>query len=152
VAQKFIQRRIFLKLLTEATFHQNKFHDIAHMGVRVALGVIFIAHGLPKFDPGFLGFLTNIGIPHEMQIILALAETVPGIFLIVGVLTRIGGVVLSLMMLGAIFYVKKAASLTGQGGFEIDLILLASALSMIAAGPGRISVAHIVKKIPRFLH
>jgi len=138
--------------LAEATFNQSKFHDIAHMGVRVAVGVIFLVHGLSKFDPGFLDFLTNIGVPHEMQIILALAETVPGILLIAGVLTRIGGVVLSLMMLGAIFYVKKAANLTGQGGFEIDLILLASALSMIAAGPGRVSIAHIVKKLPRFLH
>lgn len=138
--------------MTEATFRQTKFHDITHMGIRVAVGVIFLAHGLPKFDPGFLEFLTNIGIPHEMQIILALAETVPGILLIVGVLTRIGGVVLSLMMLGAIFYVKKADHLTGQGGYEIDLILLASALCMIAAGPGRISIAHVVKKIPRFLH
>jgi putative oxidoreductase len=138
--------------MTEATFRQTKFHDITHMGIRVAVGVIFLAHGLPKFEPGFLEFLTNIGIPHEMQIILALAETVPGILLIVGVLTRVGGVVLSLMMLGAIFYVKKADHLTGQGGYEIDLILLASALCMIAAGPGRISIAHVIKKIPRFLH
>ena len=122
------------------------------MGVRLAVGVIFLVHGTAKFDPGFLGFLSNIGIPNDFQFLFALDETIPGILLIVGILTRISGVVLSLVMLGAIFYVKKAAHLTGQGGFEIDLILLASSLTMIAAGPGRISVAHVIKKIPRFLH
>lgn len=136
----------------EAAFRQNKFHDIAHLGVRLAMGTIFLVHGTEKFDPRFLGFLSQIGVPQEMQILLALAETLPGILLIVGVLTRISGVVLSLMMLGAIFYVLKADHLTGQGGFEYPLILLASALSMIAAGPGRISISHIVKKLPRFLH
>ncbi len=138
--------------MTEAAFYQNKFHDITHMGVRLAVGVIFLVHGTAKFDPGFLGFLSNIGIPNDFQFLFALDETIPGILLIVGILTRISGVVLSLVMLGAIFYVKKAAHLTGQGGFEIDLILLASSLTMIAAGPGRISVAHVIKKIPRFLH
>jgi len=59
---------------------------------------------------------------------------------------------LSVVMLGAIFYVKKAASLTGEGGFELDLILLASCLVIIVAGPGRVSIAHVVKKIPRPLH
>jgi putative oxidoreductase len=54
-------------------------------------------------------------------------------------------------MLGDIFYVKQASSLTGERGFEIDLILLAACLTIIVAGPGRVSVSHIVKKIPRFL-
>ena len=86
-----------------------------------------------------------------MQIPLALAETVPGILLIVGVLTRISASVLSIVMLGAIFYVKQASNLTGDGGFEIDLILLAACLTIIVAGPGRVSISNIAKKIPRFL-
>ena len=55
-------------------------------------------------------------------------------------------------MLGAIFDVKGASNLTGQGGYAIDLILLAANLVVIVAGPGRISIANITKKIPRFLH
>jgi len=54
-------------------------------------------------------------------------------------------------MMGAIFYVKEASNLTGQGGYEIDLVLLAACLTIIVAGPGRISISHIAKKIPRFL-
>jgi putative oxidoreductase len=139
--------------LTEASIHQTKLNDITNLGLRSAIGVIFILHGSGKLNPGFSGFLTGqLGFPPEMQIPIALAEMIPGILLIVGVLTRISASMLAIVMLGAIFYVKKAANLTGEGGFEFDLILLAGALVVITAGPGRISLAHIIKKLPRCLH
>lgn len=136
--------------MAEAKFQENKLHDVAFWGLRAAVGVIFIAHGTGKFGPGFVGFLTGpLGLPAEMQIPIALAETVPGILLIVGVLTRISAALLSIIMLGAIFYVKKASNLTGDGGFEIDLMLLAACVVIIVAGPGRVSISHLAKKIPR---
>ena len=55
-------------------------------------------------------------------------------------------------MLGAIFLVKGGTSLTGDSGYEFDLILLAVSLVVIVSGPGRVSVSHLIKKIPRFLH
>lgn len=137
--------------MTDAKIREGKLHDITHFGIRAAIGTIFIVHGSGKFDPGFVGFLNQIGIPAEMQILIALAEFVPGILLIIGVLTRISALILSIDMLGAIFHVKHADHLTGQGGYEFDLILLAGVLSVIVAGPGRVSISHVVKKIPRFL-
>ena len=137
--------------MADAQIRDNKLHDITHFGIRAAIGVIFLVHGTGKFNPGFVGFLANIGFPPEMQIPIALAESVSGILLLVGVLTRISSSILSIIMLGAIFYVKQAASLTGERGFEIDLILLAGCLATIVAGPGRVSISHIAKKIPRFL-
>lgn len=138
--------------MAEAKILENKLLDIAFMGMRASIGVIFILHGSGKFGPGFVGFLTGpLGLPAEMQIPIALAETVPGILLIFGVLTRISASLLSVIMLGAIFYVKGASAITGDGGVELDLILLASCLVLIVAGPGRVSIAHVAKKIPRFL-
>ncbi len=137
--------------MTEATFRENKLHDITHFGIRAAIGVIFIVQGSGKFNPGAADFLTSIGLPVEMQIPIALAETIGGILLIVGVLSRISSSILSIIMLGAIFHVKGASNLTGQGGFAIDLILLAGCLIIIVTGPGRVSISHIAKKIPRFL-
>ena len=137
--------------MTEAKFRESKLHDIVHFGVRVVVGTIFIAHSLGKFNPGFVGFLNQIGIPAEMQFFVALGEFVPGILLIIGVLTRISASILSVIMLGAIFHVKHASNLTGQGGFELELLLLVSNLSIIVAGPGRVSLSHIIKKVPRFL-
>jgi len=137
--------------LTEAKFRENKLHDITHFGIRATIGVIFIVQGSGKFNPGVAGFLTNIGLPVEMQIPIALAETIGGILLIVGVLSRISSSILSIIMLGAIFHVKGASNLTGQGGFAIDLLILAGCLAIIVVGPGRVSISHIAKKIPRFL-
>ena len=137
----------------EAQLSQHKLHDIVNMGMRAVIGVIFIAHGSGKFDPGFAGFLTGpLGLPAEMQIPIALAELIPGIFLLIGILTRISASLLSIVMLGAIFYVKQAGSLTGDRGVELDLILLAACLVVIVAGPGRVSISHAIKKIPRWLH
>ncbi len=139
--------------MTDAKFHDNKLTDIAIWGMRAAIGVIFIVHGTAKFNPGFVGFLTGpLAFPPEMQIPIALAETIPGILLIVGILSRISAGMLSVVMVGAIFYVKSAANLTGDGAYELDLILLAACLVIVVAGPGRVSIAHITKKIPRSLH
>ncbi len=138
--------------MTDAKFRENKLFDIAFMGLRAAIATIFIVQGSGKFDPGFAGFLTNIGVPVELQIPIALAETIGGILLIIGVLSRISSSILSIIILGAIFHVKGASNLTGEGGFAIDLMLLAGVLLIIVAGPGRVSISHVAKKIPRFLH
>ena len=136
-----------------AELSQNKLHDIANMGLRASIGIIFIVHGFGKFgNPGFGGWISSMGIPAEMQIPIALAEFIPGILLLIGVLTRISASLLSIVMLGAIFLVKGAADLTGERGYEFDLILLAACLVLIVAGPGKVSISHVAKKIPRFLH
>ena len=137
----------------DAQLSQHNLHDITNMGMRAKIGVIFIVHGAGKFNEGFIGFLTGgLGLPAEMQIPIALAEMVPGILLLIGVFTRLSASLLSIVMLGAIFYVKQAGSLTGERGVEFDLILLAACLVVMIAGPGRISIAHVVKKLPRCLH
>ena len=136
----------------DAHLSQHKLHDVVNMGLRAAVGVIFIVHGSGKFNPGFLGFMEMLGLPPEMQIPIALAETVPGILLLIGVFTRLSASLLSIVMLGAIFYVKQAGSLTGERGFELDLILLAACLVVMVAGPGRISISHVIKKMTRCLN
>jgi len=138
--------------LTTAEIREKFLNDIVFMGLRSALGVIFILHGISKFNPGFAENLPNMGLPAEMQIPIALAELIPGILLIIGVLSRLSASLISIIMLGAIFMVKGASSITGKGGVEFDLILLASALVIMIAGPGRISLAQAIKKIPRCLH
>jgi putative oxidoreductase len=137
----------------EANIREGKLNDISHLGLRLAVGVIFLVHGLGKAaNPSFGGFLGDLGLPSEMAILIILAESVCGILLIIGVLNRISASLLSIIMLGAIFHVKKVENFTGQGAYEFDLILLAANLTIITMGPGRISIAHIAKKIPRFLH
>ena len=138
--------------MTTSEIKEKILNDVVFIGLRSAIGVIFIVHGIGKFNPGFADFLSNIGLPPEMQIPIALAELVPGILLVFGVLSRLSASLLCIIMLGAIFHVKGAQSLTGDGGIELELILLASSLIIMIVGPGRISLSHIIKKLPRCLH
>ena len=138
--------------MTTSEIKEKILNDVVFIGLRSAIGVIFIVHGIGKSNPGFADFLSNIGLPPEMQIPIALAELVPGILLVFGVLSRLSASLLCIIMLGAIFHVKGAQSLTGDGGVELDLILLASLLVIMIAGPGRISLSYIIKKLPRCLH
>ena len=138
--------------MTTAEIKEKFLNDVVFVGLRSAIGVIFILHGISKFSPGFAENLPNMGLPAEMAIPIALAELIPGILLVSGVLSRLSASLISIIMLGAIFMVKGAQSITGKGGVELDLILLASALVIMIAGPGKISIAQIIKKIPRCLH
>ena len=136
----------------EAKLSENKLHDLTHWGLRASIGVIFIVHSLKKFDPSWQEWLVNMGIPPELQLPIALAELIGGVLLVVGVLTRISAVVFSIILLGAIFHVRwENGFFISQEGWEWDLVMLAVTLSIIIAGPGRVSISHIVKKIPRYL-
>lgn len=137
---------------TEANLKENVLHDITHWGIRASIGAIFIVHSLKKFDPSWQEWLMSIGIPPEMQLPIALAEFIGGILLVVGVLTRVTGSIFAVILLGAIFHIRwENGFFVSQGGWEWDLVMLAAVLLIIVAGPGRISIAYLVKKIPRFL-
>jgi putative oxidoreductase len=130
----------------------NILHDISHWGIRASIGAIFIVHSLKKFDPNWEGWLVeSAGLPPEMRLPIALAEFIGGIFLISGIFTRITGAVFSIILLGAIFHIRwENGFFVSQGGWEWDLVMLAAVLSIIAAGPGRISIASLIKKLPKF--
>ena len=136
----------------EATLSGSILHDLTHWGIRAAIGVTFIVHSIKKFDPSWQGWLIDMGLPPELQIPIALAEFLGGIFLLVGVLTRISASILAVISLGAIFMIRGIEEFfISKGGWEWDLMILAGELTIIVAGPGRVSISHVVKKIPRYL-
>jgi putative oxidoreductase len=60
-----------------------------------------------------------IGIPAELQIPIALLEFIGGICLIVGIFTRVTGVLFSTILLGAIFHVGwEKGFFISQGGWN----------------------------------
>ena len=140
-------------MLTESKIKGDVLHDITHWGIRASIGAIFIVHSLKKFDPSWETWLVETaGLPPEMRLPIALAEFIGGILLIAGVFTRITSVIFSIIILGAIFNIRwENGFFISQGGWEWDLVMLAAVLSIIAVGPGRVSISHLAKKIPRFL-
>ena len=141
-----------MAMSTEATLKGTILQDITHWGISASIGAIFIVHSLKKFDPSWQEWLISIGIPPEMQLPIALAEFVGGILLVTGILTRITSAVFSIILLGAIFHIRwENGFFVSKGGWEWDLVMLAAVLAIMVAGPGRISISHLAKKVPRFL-
>ena len=94
--------------MTTAEIKEKILNDVVIIGLRSAIGIIFVVHRMMKFDPGFASYLPMMGLPVEMQIPIALAELIPGILLIIGILSRLSASLLSIIMLGAIIHVKGA--------------------------------------------
>lgn len=126
--------------------------------LRVAMGVVFIAHGMQKLNngvEGFGGFLTslNIPMPEIMAWVVTLLEIGGGILLIVGLGTRAVAVLFALEMIGTIILVKMDVGLIGAGGTgaEIDLLLLAGAIALALMGPGTAAVDRMIGLEPRLV-
>jgi putative oxidoreductase len=137
--------------MVDATLRTHKLHDLSHFGLRISVGVLFIVHSLGKFDTDAGGFFSSVGLPSEMAPLIGLLELIGGILLIAGVLTRIAGSLLAIEMLVVMVYLRKLQSFSGKNGLELELLIFVILLTIIVLGPGRISISHVIKKIPRFV-
>lgn len=130
--------------------------DIGILIARLVLGVIFLAHGLQKFNSwgyegtkaGFEGM--GVPAPAISAFVDTWIEILGGLALILGVLVPVFGVLLFLLMLGAFFIVHVENGIyVGDGGFELVAALGAGALLLAAVGAGAFSVDRfLARKVP----
>ena len=125
--------------------------DVGLLVLRLALGIIFLAHGAQKLFGAFggggiagtAGFFGSIGVPMPqlMAVVVAVFEFLGGLLVLIGFLTPLAGLMITGVMAGAIvtFHMSKGF-FAGNGGIEFPLILLASGLALVFTGPGRFSV------------
>ncbi|MFI6901737.1 DoxX family protein [Nonomuraea sp. NPDC050394] len=113
---------------------------------RIAIGAIFLVHGLVKFTGGIGGttaFFEQIGIPLPglAAPVVAVVEVLGGAALILGAGLPIAGVLLALDMLGAAVFVHFANGFfVDKGGFEFVLALAAGALAVGFTGGGALAL------------
>ena len=115
--------------------------------LRIALGLIFAAHGWQKFSEWTIAGTTaafgDMGIPLAgiAAPVVATIELVGGIALIVGVLSRPFALLLALDMLGALLLVHLPFGMfVTNNGVELALALGAGAAAIALIGPGAFSV------------
>lgn len=127
--------------------------DLAVLVARVALGVVFIAHGAQKvFTFGISGTAEAFGgmgvpAPQVSALLAAIVELVGGAALLVGLATPVVGILLALDMLGAFLLVHVGNGVfIDAGGFELVAALGAGALLIAATGAGRLSVDHVIDR------
>lgn len=114
----------------------------------MVLGALFIWHGIDKFDTGISmieDMFTMWGVPAPglTAPLTAVVEIVGGIMLVLGLGTRIAAMALSVVMVGALIYVKQDLGIISSEpmpGAELDLAMLAGLAAVIVLGPGRISL------------
>jgi putative oxidoreductase len=120
----------------------NQLAAYAGLVLRVALGVMFVAHALLKYVvftmPGFEGFLASIGMPTFLAWPIFLAELVGGAFLILGVYGRFVSLALLPVLLGAAFVHAGNGWLFNApgGGWEYPAFLVFASIAHILVGDG----------------
>lgn len=128
--------------------HPQPLQPIALLILRVALGAVFITHGLDKFRVGLdmvEGAFAGWGVPAAgtAAALTAGLELIGGIALVLGLGTRIAAGLLGLVMIGALIFVKAdlgIISTTPMPGAEIDIALLAGLVVVFIVGPGTAAV------------
>lgn len=119
--------------------------DAALLVLRLALAAVLLYHGLPKIMNfgGTVGAFQGMNIPAPTLTVAfaILAEVVGGILILLGVAVDLAGMLVVIDMLGAITAVHwtKGFDFT-TGGWEHPFTVLAMALAVALAGPGRYTV------------
>lgn len=118
---------------------------------RIAVGVIFVAHGWQKLaDKGHADVSASfdklgIPLPDLAAVFTTWTELLGGIALIVGALVPVAGVLLAVNMAGAFWYVHMDKGLfSREGGYEYVMVLAAVSLLFAAVGAGRFSVDSVL--------
>src|SRR3954452_19580325 len=135
--------------------------DFALTIVRLVLGSVFFAHGAQKMFGWFggfgfhgtIGFFSQLGLPAAVTVLVMVTETLGGLGLIFGFLTRIPALGIAVDMVGAIlmvhlrngFFMNWAGNQKGEG-FEYHLLAIAIAAALLLRAAGAYSVYRALSK------
>jgi putative oxidoreductase len=126
--------------------------------LRLAVGSVFAAHGAQKlfgvWGGGGIGgtaaFLTQLGLTpaYPLALLVGLVEFAGGIMLILGALTLVAALALTINMAVAVWKVHLANGfflnwnmVAGQGhGYEFNLALVGALVALMLTGPGALSL------------
>jgi putative oxidoreductase len=128
--------------------HEERTRDAALLLVRLALAIVFIAHGGQKLFGLFGGkglhaftpSIVKLGLPPILATLIAIGEFFGGLGLLVGLLTRIAAIGPLVSMVGAILLVHARNGFFLPGGMEYALVNLLLSVAILFAGPGRYSL------------
>jgi len=139
-------------------------NEYAALILRLALGVVFFAHGAQKALGWFGGygfartltqFTTGMHIPEPLAVLAIAAEFLGGLGLILGFLARVAAAGIAVNMIVAIatvhyrmgFFMNWSGTKKGEG-FEFHLLVLAIAVAVIIRGSGALSIDGLLARSP----
>ena len=122
--------------------------DFGKFILRLTLGILMLFHGVEKIiNPESLGFiklqLANVGWPEVLAYGVYIGEVVAPLMIILGILARLGGVVVVVNMIFAVvlIHANELISLGEHGGWALELqgFYLLCGLVIVFLGSGRIA-------------
>ncbi|MGB5743124.1 MAG: DoxX family protein [Sedimenticolaceae bacterium] len=121
--------------------------------LRIALGAMFIAHGLLKllvFTPaGTVGFFESLGMPGWFAYPTMGAELIGGVLLVLGVQVRAVSLALLPVLIGSIVLVHGANGwlyTNENGGWEYSAFLIVASLVQALLGNGAFSLGRMLDR------
>jgi putative oxidoreductase len=129
----------------ELTMIDSRTAPYAALIMRVALGLMFIAHGLTKvlvFTPaGTAGFFESIGFPGVLAYPVMAFEVIGGVMLVLGFYTRwIAALAVVQLFVAATVHFGNGWSFTNaNGGWEYPIYLSVTALVVALLGEGALA-------------
>jgi putative oxidoreductase len=125
-------------------------HAWATTLLRVAVGLIFAAHGAQKLlvmgPEGLAGFFGSVGIPlATLNAYLVIAvELAGGIAMIAGLGTRLIAALFAAIMVVAVATVHGAQGFFLPNGYEYNLVLLAASIALVLQGSGAFAIDNLL--------
>lgn len=130
--------------------------------LRIGLGGVMFVHGAQKLlgwfggqgFEGTMGFFTQkMGLPWLVAFLVIIGESLGGLGLVIGFLTRFAAAGFIMIMLGAIvtvhwphgFFMNWSGQQQGEG-FEYHLLVIAMSAALVAIGGGKWAVDGVVAR------
>ena len=135
----------------------DRYRAYGPLVLRVALGLVMMGHGSQKLFGAFgggglsqtAGFFGQIGIVpgYFWAVVVAVVETFGGLLVLIGLLTRVAGLLIAITMFVAMVWVHLPNGFfLSNRGIEYTLVLFAAALALVLTGPGTPSVDALLKR------
>ena len=124
----------------------NQNTQIAALLLRLALGTMFVAHGLLKVMvftlPGTVGFFEQVGLLGWLAYIVTFAEIGGGVLLLAGVAVPAVSIALLPVLLGAVFvhFGSGWVFSNANGGWEYPAFLAVATVVQALLGPGKFAL------------
>lgn len=135
--------------------------DASALIARLALGIVILPHGLQKLlgmfgGAGFtatIDYFVSSGLPAFLAVLIIIGEALGSLGLILGFLSRVAALGITIIMLGAIltvhikfgFFMNWAGTQAGEG-FEFHILAIGLALVVLIKGGGLWSVDASITK------
>ncbi len=125
----------------------SAYDDLGKLVLRLGLGILLLLHGLAKLDGG-VGWIVDMlgqrGLPGFVAYGVYLGEVIAPVLIILGLFTRIGGliIVLNMLFVFGLVHMGQLFSLGQSGGWELELqgLFLFGSIAITLFGAGAYSL------------